>query len=143
MIPAILNQAIRPTPQDAQYVRLSTDITYPGFSAALPYRETLEFCTLTQCNALLKLISVLVPENNLKVTDIGELRVYPPFSAFKYFNAGGPDDPRIYQIEGTIGDLQTIFEPGWLINVKHLIEKPGATKLKLVEQLGGIFPDWE
>lgn len=141
-IPDSLNQSILPLFSDAHYVAMSADPSY-HVEPTLGYSERLEFCTRRQVNDLFDLIKSIDPSADLTITDIGEKRVLPPFRQLKYFNAGGLDDPRIYQVDGTIGDLQTTFEPGWLINVKHIIETPWATKLVLNKQFGGIYPGWQ
>jgi hypothetical protein len=144
-IPDSLNQAIRPTTQDAQYVAMSPPKGYT-VNPMLPYRETLEFSTKQQCLDLIALIKDQAPDADLAIVDVGEQRVYYPFCALKYFNAGGLNDPRIYMIQGTIptpqGTLQTIIDAGWFINVHRLIENPSATKIQMVVELGGVFPHW-
>jgi hypothetical protein len=144
-IPDSLNQAIRPTTQDARYVAMSPVRGYV-VNPMLPYRETMEFSTKRQCQDLIALIKDQAPGADLAINDVGEQRIYSPYCQLKYFNAGGLDDPRIYMIQGTVttpqGALTTIIDAGWFINVHRLMENPNATKIQMVVELGGVFPHW-
>ena len=144
-IPASLNQAIRPTTQDARYVAMTPPKGYV-VNPLLSYRESLEFSTKRQCDDLIALIKDQAPEADLTITDVGEQRVYAPFCRLVYFNAGGLDDPRIYMIQGTVvtpqGPLTTIIDVGWFINVRRLIEAPATTRIQMVVESGGVFPHW-
>ena len=144
-IPMSLRQVVRPTLNDARYVPMTPAANYQ-FSPQLPAREQVDFCTMRQCNDLIAMIKELAPGADLKAVDTGENRVYPPYMQFKYFNAGGLDDPRIYEIVGTIptdqGVLQTIIEAGYFIQVSLLMGNPRATGISLVPELGGVFPHW-
>jgi len=140
-IPVSLRQVIRPTLNDARYVSMTPSANYQ-FSPQLPIREQLDFATMRQCTDLIAMINTQAPSAELKAVDTGENRMYPPFMQLKYFNAGGLDDPRIFEIVGTIDGAQTIIEVGYFIQVMLLMANPRATGLTLTPELGGIFPHW-
>jgi hypothetical protein len=144
-IPASLRRVVRPSVNDARYVPMSPMAGYQ-FSPQLPQREQLDFATRRQCNDLITMIKTIAPGAELAIVDTGENRVYPPYMQLKYFNKNGLDDPRIFEITGTIptdqGPQQTIIEVGYFLQVMLLMENPRATTLSLVIELGGIFPHW-
>jgi len=144
-----LKQVIRPTDKDAMYVAIDPGQKYP-WTPQLPIREMLGFATKVQCNDLIEYLVLLTFDNALRpdlvITDTGLNHVYAPFCRLQYFNAGGDEDPRIYTITGTFptpdGMLQTIIDVGSFIQINGLTNMPDATRIQMVEKLGGVFPEW-
>ncbi len=148
-LPASLKQVITPTDKDAMYVAIDPNQKYP-WSPMLPLRELHGFATKRQCNDLIEYLVLLTFDNDqrpdLQTTDTGENHVYAPYCRLKYFNAGADEDPRIYTITGTFptpdGPMQTIIDVGSFIQINGLINMPDATRIQMVEKLGGVFPEW-
>lgn len=148
-LPASLKQVIRPTNKDAMYVPFDPNQKFP-WTPQLPLREMLGFATKHQCNDLVEYLELLTFDNAqravLEIADTGLNHSYPPFCKLQYFNAGGDEDPRIYTITGTFptpdGMLQTIIDVGSFIQINGLTNMPDATRIQMVEKLGGVFPEW-
>ena len=146
------------TSKDAAFVGTVPGVAGYLVDPVLPTAISYEFVTKEQALAIIELIKFANPGSQLTLKDTGETSFsFPPFRELRYFNDGGLTAPRIYTVVGTIKmgdvDLQTVFEPGWFLNVTRLLYKGsydtqelgypfGNTKLVVVAQMGGAFPKW-
>lgn len=150
-----LTSSSRATSADAKFVA-TTEI--PGYVVYpdLPYSLSLEFATKEQATALCALLIFQYPGSTFNIADTGSSFSFPPFRELLYLNAGGMFDKRVYTVTGTINingvPFQTVFEPGWFINVTGAIYGGsletqnrfpfGKDKVVAVPELGGASPKW-